>query len=358
MEKNIGKSTNSNYLNTKRHSTTTSSTPKMTFTKKERNPLYDKAYTLDYNIPVKPGKDFLQKVKYLCNSISSVEWSGVLFYSFKGSLHDKTMEIELVDIFPMDKGSSTATHFDYTDPAYLQFMANNIDLFSTCRTGLIHSHWDMNSYFSNTDDEELIDNAASYPMYLSVVVNNKMDIVAKLAQQVTYNLPPYSYVAKDENGRNKVIEFEGKQEERILFYTCDVIQEKPVFKVEKIFSDRVTEIIEKSKKKLPVYTTGPFNYEIDFPSNTDFSDSLDILDICTFMSGTYDIRQTLQSVCAEFKYNEREHGPELFIFEYEQKYPNLGIDELLQQVIDEVSNYDIYEEVKTFIESFEEFKTP
>lgn len=85
-------------------------------------------------IPIEVEK----KIRHLCNKISSVEWSGTLFYNYNGSFEDNTLEIRCVDIFPMDIGSSSYTEFDMS-PDVIAYMTEHPELLD-CQIGLIHSH--------------------------------------------------------------------------------------------------------------------------------------------------------------------------------------------------------------------------
>jgi hypothetical protein len=54
----------------------------------------------------------------------------------------------------------------------------------------------MNVFFSGTDMGELNDNSPKHNIYLSLIVNNYLDMTAKLA----FIGKPYSYVCKDDKG--------------------------------------------------------------------------------------------------------------------------------------------------------------
>lgn len=59
------------------------------------------------------SEEFLDKIKYLCNKIANVEWSGPLFYSVKGDISKpKTFQITLEDILPLDMGTKGYTEYD------------------------------------------------------------------------------------------------------------------------------------------------------------------------------------------------------------------------------------------------------
>lgn len=77
-----------------------------------------------------------QKIRYVCSQINNIEWSGILFYTPKGSFEDNTLEIVCNDIFIMDVGNSTYTEFDM-NPEVISYMAEHPELLDN-QVGLIH----------------------------------------------------------------------------------------------------------------------------------------------------------------------------------------------------------------------------
>ena len=78
---------------------------------------------------------------YLCNKIPYQEWSGVLFYRVQGSIKDpENMICTLEDIYPMDKGSQTATDYEFDTSIFKHMEENNLE---DCVMGHIHSHNSM-----------------------------------------------------------------------------------------------------------------------------------------------------------------------------------------------------------------------
>ena len=70
--------------------------------------------TLNTKAVLKVSRQFNDKIKYLCSKINAVEWSGMLFYESKGEIKsEEGVEITLVDIYLMHKGSQGATEYDY-----------------------------------------------------------------------------------------------------------------------------------------------------------------------------------------------------------------------------------------------------
>lgn len=198
--------------------------------------------------------DFLDKVKYLCQKISQVEWSGVLFYEMEGSIKDPdNLVITLKDILPMDKGTKVYTEFD-VDERFVTFLMDNPEHMEY-KTGLIHSHNSMDVYFSGTDESELETNAGSHNFYLSLIVNNFMDFCAKIGFRgvLEHKLTQTPYKAQDEDGNFYDIQptdFNLKQE--VLFvYDCDVESTKEVITIPESFSEKVAKLLAPIKQVFP-----------------------------------------------------------------------------------------------------------
>lgn len=85
------------------------------------------------------------KIRFLCQKIYDVEWSGTLFYKPEGKFEDGTLVIRCVDIYVMDIGTATYTEFDMS-PDVISYMTDNPELLD-CQMGLIHSHNNMSKEF-------------------------------------------------------------------------------------------------------------------------------------------------------------------------------------------------------------------
>lgn len=130
---------------------------------------------------------FIKAVNYMLSTISFTEWSGFLYYKFTGSIKDvSNMQFTLVDFLPLDIGNPTYTEFDTSKfrNEIADMYANNRDLIY-CKVGLIHSHNSMQTFFSVTDDSQLKEGITKgqFDLFLSVIVNNARDMVAKVAVQ-------------------------------------------------------------------------------------------------------------------------------------------------------------------------------
>ena len=186
------------------------------------------------------SKNIYNKIVYLCNKIHNVEWSGVLFYDVKGNIKNPSkMSCIIKDILPMDMGSTTYTEYSF-DSRVSNFIEKKDERFDWF-VGHIHSHNNMKTFFSATDMEELSDNSEHHNFYLSLIVNNKMNMTAKIAQRVKVN--SVSYHANDKNGDNyrKVYDPEN---EALMIYDCNIIIEK----LEEEFVNAVNKIIKENTK--------------------------------------------------------------------------------------------------------------
>lgn len=198
----------------------------------------------------------LEEIKYLNNKIYDEEWSGVLFYKIIGSVEDiSNLEILLVDILPMDKGSSASTSFEYNED-FLKYLDSNPEL-EDCKHGLIHSHNKMATFFSGTDISELEDNTKFHNFYLSVVSNNKLELIGKLCFIGKPIIKDIEYSVKNERGSIFNMIFKKKEEpkEEVLSFDCDIELPKNI-----LLSESFIEKVEDVCKPKTVYYNKYNNY--------------------------------------------------------------------------------------------------
>lgn len=104
-------------------------------------------YSGDSDIPFKmivSGK-LETKIRTFCALSPDREWSGVLFYLFKGNFEDG-VTIYANDMYLMDQGSGAHTEFDLDAPEITRHLFME-GLASHCM-GLIHSHNRMAKIFA------------------------------------------------------------------------------------------------------------------------------------------------------------------------------------------------------------------
>lgn len=202
----------------------------------------------------------MEKIQYLCDRINNVEWSGILLYSIKGSIRDpKTFELYAEDIIPMDKGTGATTEYQFNDGKgndrhidYIDEVSQENPEVLEWKVGCIHSHNNMGVFFSGTDMTDLQENAKAHNFYLSVVVNNRLDIIGKV---ITYAETEQSFdayfIAKDENGEGYYL----PEKEKVNFkkgitkiYDCEIIREdvQPFF--DERFVKYTNEIIKEADR--------------------------------------------------------------------------------------------------------------
>ena len=139
----------------------------------------------DANIPSMHVRgSFAQKVKYLCSLLPSNEWSGILFYKVDKFPLDKNFpDITCEDLLLMDVGGATTTEFTMNSEV-AAYMAENPDLID-CQTGLIHSHANMQVFYSGTDLGTLEENGKEVNHFVSVVVNDNNDYLGAITRNVS-----------------------------------------------------------------------------------------------------------------------------------------------------------------------------
>lgn len=209
--------------------------------------------------------DVERKIRYLCNQVSQVEWSGILFYTYSGSYEDNNLEIKCVDILPMDIGSSGYTEFDMS-PEAASYMAEHQELLD-CQMGLIHSHNNMKTFFSGTDTETLRKEGIDRNHFVSLIVNNEGTYTAAITRKLSIKKivrSTYTYRTFDDIEKQG-IKSEEEEEEVILYNYLDIIKE--VDDTSFIEIDQRLKVIKEEKNK--VSTNNRYNLNSNFNSNFD-----------------------------------------------------------------------------------------
>jgi hypothetical protein len=146
-----------------------------------------------------------KKIDIIHKTFGNLEWSGVLFYNkLEGSISDpSTYVAEVVDIYPMNKGTAGYTEFNFEGEELLT-MADRVDAYMTSRTGLVHSHHNMRAWFSGEDLDELHTNVENYSKngsyYLSLIVNFEEKYVAKIVKLIDV---PETNISIEEEGMDR-----------------------------------------------------------------------------------------------------------------------------------------------------------
>ena len=198
---------------------------------------------------------FVDQLRYLCDKISHVEWSGLIFYSLKGTMQNlKKFIVTPYYIHLMHKGSAGATEFDDDGSmAALYTAMPELDPFEGENKyfyGKIHSHNTMGVFHSTTDHQDLQDQAGKYdPYYLSVIVNNRLEIEAKIA--FTAKIPAQKIRPTKFKGTTN---WELAEKEVLGIVDLEVANEENMVTVSTVLQERTAEVIKAAVKK-------PYNYK-------------------------------------------------------------------------------------------------
>lgn len=198
------------------------------------------------------SKEVQSQVMFLHNKIGDIEWSGLLFYSIvSGDISEpETLVLKTEKIYLMDIGVAAYTEFT-PDETIVDFYDKYPEAM-TQKWGLIHTHHNMNTFFSGTDTDELKDNAGSHNFYLSLIVNHKSDfcakigIIAEVEQEVknkfTFN---FGLSFKDLVNNERT---ETKKDKQLLTIDCIIEFEQGEFELARYNSIKAIKD-ESSKKK-------------------------------------------------------------------------------------------------------------
>lgn len=138
----------------------------------------------------------LSQLHFLHRNIGHTEWSGMLLLDIEGSINDvANMKATVAGIYPCDIGDPHATGYDNAEhlfgmfkqfPRYDAFNLENAPFRWDGETSLvgtkvaqIHSHHDMQTFFSATDMRDLDENVRNHGVYISFIVNFSGNFSAK-----------------------------------------------------------------------------------------------------------------------------------------------------------------------------------
>lgn len=109
-----------------------------------------KKLQLEGDVTLHIPTNVLNQIKYLCREVSTVEWSGILFYEVKGSIKNiEKLKLIAKHILPMDIGTEAETEFNWggsgDEPIVTYLMTH--DEAENWKMGHIHSHHNMRTFF-------------------------------------------------------------------------------------------------------------------------------------------------------------------------------------------------------------------
>jgi len=302
----------------------------------------------------------MSKIKYLCNKISQVEWSGVLFYSLKGNIKNPSKMVCVIeDILPMDMGSAAYTEYSFDDRV-VTFLQEEEERFDW-HIGHIHSHNNMKTFFSGTDMSELNDNSENHNFYLSLIVNNAMDLTAKVAQRI--KLKDISFLANDRDG-NTYSKKLANDKEVLMIYDCNIkipkselLENSFIRSVDKIIKDN-----EEANKKMKSNNNLAWDFNENVDLEFDFTDDIEIenaLVYCLRKGVTFrdDTLEDCLDDIFEFKnwddYDDIEYYLKRYCLKTSNLYNSTDYDKLLNQMIYKLNEFVIvYPEIKNILKHF------
>ena len=135
-----------------------------------------------YNYKLIIPAEIERKIRFACQKVWSTEWSGTLFFTHEGSFENNDLVIRCVDIYIMDIGTQAYTEFDM-NPDVIAYMTEHPELLD-CQLGLIHSHNNMSSFFSQTDQNTLREEGRDRNNFVSLIVNNAGSYTAAITRRV------------------------------------------------------------------------------------------------------------------------------------------------------------------------------
>lgn len=191
-------------------------------------------------------KEVENKIRFICQKVPNVEWSGTLFFTYEGSFENNDLIIKCVDIYVMDIGNATYTEFDM-NPDVVSYMTEHPELLD-CQVGLIHSHNQMPTFFSSTDVATLKEEGNDRNNFVSLIVNNVGPYTAAITRMVKSRAvrEEVSYEFFSEGEKSNIIEYSDDTKDIEWFY-LDIIKEEQDLNYSEI-EDRLNEISEAKKK--------------------------------------------------------------------------------------------------------------
>lgn len=191
------------------------------------------------------SKNLENKIRYLCNKIFNVEWSGALFYTYSGSFENKDLTITGVDLILLDVGTSTYTEFDMS-PKVIAYMTEHPELLD-CQIGLIHSHNQMATFFSSTDLQTLKEEGIDRNHFVSLIVNNEGTYTAAVTRKISSTKEvqdDFSYKTFEDNIKKGIRSYK-VEEDYILYNYLTIAKETDSTN----FTELETQIKEVKKDK-------------------------------------------------------------------------------------------------------------
>lgn len=207
------------------------------------------------------------KIRYICQQLPTVEWSGVLFYTTQGSFKDNNLKVICQDIYLMDVGSAAYTEFNMS-PEVINYMTENPELLDY-QSGLIHSHNQMATFFSNTDVATLKEEGTDRNHFVSLIVNNEGTYTAAITRKISITRNVDEKIQYDSFNGEKVTENSSYVEEdsEFEYFPLKITIEGEKEEIQ-ILKARLEEI-KKNKNKTSIKVS-PKSKQLSIPYNSPY----------------------------------------------------------------------------------------
>lgn len=188
-----------------------------------------------------------KQIDWLHEKCGSTEWSGELITSETNTINDlDNWTVTCEDIFLVDVGSAAYTSYEVDKGGFKS--ADIIDLYDsypglldgTKKAQHIHTHHNMQAFFSGTDWSQLEDRGVLSNYFLMLIVNFKGEYVAKVAFKAEKSGKDAVELnfANNLDGRAPLTLAGQSAKEVLVVMDCNVVFEKPDNTVEESFSAR------------------------------------------------------------------------------------------------------------------------
>lgn len=222
------------------------------------------------NIKIIIPKTVYSQIELLNKETNTVEWSGIAFATIKGTISKpEKCVITLQSILPLDIGTASYTKVSLDDEKtairlidYLSEDDNRLEMLQL----QIHGHNNMGVFFSGTDLADLEAHTDTSNFIVSIVTNNRMQFLGKVAYKALTKSNEFSYYAKDENGKEYKVTTESSKLSMTVCHNCEFIIPAPQQVDEKLMKI-ITELKAEKAARTPVYNHNNFNKPIsNFPA--------------------------------------------------------------------------------------------
>lgn len=182
-----------------------------------------------------------EKIRLMCSKSWETEWSGILFYKVEGDFSSDDLKITCLDCKILDIGTLGATEFEMNESICAYMVHNDL---CDCYMGLIHSHNNLATFFSQTDLDTLASEGQNTNNFVSLIVNNKGDYTAAITRKVKIKKHEknISYTLFDKQINQSLV----TEEKEIIEYTEVKVL---ISRTEQVYNSTMEDIAEIKKAK-------------------------------------------------------------------------------------------------------------